>query len=158
MKWRKKLGVTNPTENVDDDGNYNIQVLQEALKKQSGEVVPLRNKEALKLLQEKSDTLEAFIFNSSTHWFAIRKIDGIWFDLNSTNSLPGPKIISEFYLSAFIQGTEEIGYTNFLVRNLKPLPTLDAMLYMNLLPYQKLVEFEDVVENSKPKKTTKKAR
>ena len=84
--------------NVDDDGNYNIQVLQEALKTHEIDLVPLKKNEAEKLLIESYDTLNAFIFNSTTHWFAIRKIDNVWFNLNSCNSLPGPQIITEFYL------------------------------------------------------------
>ena len=83
---------------MDDDGNYNIQVLSEALKDHKCEIIPLKNSEADKLLKNQYDSLEAFIFNSSTHWFAIRKIENIWFNLNSTNSIPGPQIISDFYL------------------------------------------------------------
>jgi ataxin-3 len=95
--------------------------------------------------------LEAFIFNSSTHWFSIRKIEDVWFNLNSTNSYPGPQIISDFYLSAFIKGTEELGYTNFLIKNLLPLPEIDCETYKNLQPYQKLVKIDDIVKH-KPKK------
>ena len=72
-------------------------------------------------------------------------------NLNSTNSYPGPQIISDFYLSAFIKGTEELGYTNFLVKNIPPLNELDCIPYKNLQPHQKLVSIEDIVKN-KPKK------
>jgi hypothetical protein len=99
------------------------------------------------------DNLEAFIFNSSTHWFAIRKIDDIWFNLNSTNSVPGPEIISDFYLSAFIQGTEDIGYTNFLVKSLPPLN--DVKSYISLQPYQRLVPIDDVIKVRDSKKASK---
>jgi len=95
------------------------------------------------------EILEAFIFNSSNHWYAIRRIEGIWFNLNSTNALPGPEIISDFYLSAYIKGTEQIGYTNFLVKNLPKLLPLDAMIYENLQPFQKLVSIEDIVNSKK---------
>ena len=86
------------SENVDMDGNYNIQVLSEALKIHGCEIIPMRSSEANKLLNSDYGKLEAFIFNSSTHWYSMRKIENVWFDLNSTNPLPGPKIISEFYL------------------------------------------------------------
>ena len=131
--------------NVDDDGNYNIQVLSEALKKHGTEIVPLKNSEAVLLLEKNMDSIEALIFNSSTHWYAIRRIDKIWFNLNSTNALPGPEIISDFYLSAYIKGSEQIGYTNFLVKNLPKLLPLDAMIYSNLQPLQKLVSIEEIV-------------
>lgn len=104
-----------------------------------------------KLLTDEMDKLEAFIFNSSTHWFAIRKIDNIWFNLNSTNSWPGPQIISDFYLSAFIKGTEELGYTNFLIKNLPPLNDINSDTYKNLMSFQKLVTIEDIIKH-KPKK------
>lgn len=139
------------SENVDDDGNYNVQVLSEALKLFNCEIIPVRKSETEKFIEENMDSLEAFIFNSSTHWFAIRKIDNIWFNLNSTNPNPGPQIISDFYLSAFIKGTEELGYTNFLVKNLPELNPLDSLVYKNLQPYQKLVSIEDILKN-KPKK------
>ncbi len=136
---------------MDDDGNYNIQVLSEALKIYNIEIVPLRKSEAEKFLIENMDNLEAFIFNSSTHWFAIRKIENIWFNLNSTNPGPGPQIISDFYLSAFIKGTEELGYTNFLVKNLPALPEIDSDVYKNLTFNQKLVSIDDILKY-KPKK------
>ncbi len=95
--------------------------------------------------------VEAFIFNSSSHWFAIRKINDIWFNINSTNSYPGPEIISDFYLSAFIQGTEDIGYTNFLIKNVPSLPDLDTY-YTNLQSFQRLVPFEDIIKAKEAKK------
>jgi ataxin-3 len=103
------------------------------------------------MLEKDMDKIEALIFNSSSHWFAIRKIEGIWFNLNSTNSLPGPEIISDFYLSAFIQGAEDIGYTNFLVTKLPFLPDLKSG-YTNLQPYQKLASIEDITKAKNIKK------
>lgn len=50
-----------------------------------------------------------FICNSSAHWFSIRKINGVWYNLNSTNKR-GPEIISDFYLSAFLFSVKENGY------------------------------------------------
>jgi ataxin-3 len=121
------------------------------LKIYNSEIVPLKKSEAENLLNGNMDNLEAFIFNSSTHWFCIRRIENIWFNLNSTNPGPGPQIISDFYLSAFIKGTEELGYTNFLVKNLPPLPDLDSDVYKNLTFNQKLVSIEDIIKY-KPKK------
>ena len=150
---RKLLGNDIEHANVDDDGNYNIQVLTEALKVYGCEVRPLKPREAISLL-EKNEKVEGFIFNSSTHWYSIRKIDNIWFNLNSTNTYPGPEIISDFYLSAFIQGAEDIGYTNFLVTKLPRLPELNSQMYSNLQPYQRLVKYEDIIKarDSKKKK------
>jgi ataxin-3 len=137
--------------NCDDDGNYNVQVLSEALKIHAADIVSVKQNECEKLLTESLDSIQAFIFNSSTHWFSIRKIENIWFNLNSTNPGPGPQIISDFYLSAFIKGTEELGYTNFLVKNVPELPPLESDVYKSLQPHQKLVSFEEI-KKYKPKK------
>jgi hypothetical protein len=101
-----------------------------------------------------NENIEAILFNSSTHWFSIRKIDDIWFNLNSTNELPGPEIISDFYLGAFIQGTADAGYTNFLVKNLPLLPAINSEMYFNLNDEKKFVSIEDIIE-AKEKKNLK---
>lgn len=129
-----------------------MQVLSEALKLFGAEIQALKSSEAIKLIEKNMDSIEAFIFNSSTHWFAIRKIDNIWFNLNSTNVFPGPEIISDFYLSAFIQGTEDIGYTNFLVKKLPPLSDIKSGTYSNLQNYQRLVSIEDIIKAKESKK------
>ena len=41
---------------------------------------------------------------------------GVWFNLNSTNIEPGPQIISDFYLDAFLMSVKNSGYTIFVVR------------------------------------------
>ncbi len=91
------------------------------------------------------DILEAFLFNSTDHWFTIRKLDGVWFNLNSTNENPGPQVISEFYLSAFLKGTEDLGYSNFIVKNLPYLPDLSEEIYKDLKYPCKLVKIEDIL-------------
>ena len=144
--------------NVDDDGNYGIQVLQKALKLYGADLTPLKKRQAISYIEQNGIIIEALIFNSSTHWFAIRKINDIWFNLNSTNSLPGPEIITDFYLSAFIQGAEDVGYTNFLVSNLPKLPELDGQMYSNLQNYQYLVKFEDIIKAKELKNAAIKER
>jgi hypothetical protein len=132
-----------------------VQVLSEALKSLGAEIQPLKKSEAIRLVEQDLNKVEALIFNSSTHWFAIRKIDNIWFNLNSTNSFPGPEIISDFYLSAFIQGTQDFGYTNFLIKNIPPLTDLKSEFYSHLQPHQKLVSIEDVIKAKEAKKAKK---
>jgi hypothetical protein len=127
-------------------------VLSEALKSLGAEIQPLKKSEAIRLIEKELNNFEAFIFNSSTHWFAIRKIDNIWFNLNSTNSFPGPEIISDFYLSAFIQGTQDIGYTNFLIKNVPSLPNLNSDFYSYLQPHQRLVSIDDIIKAKEAKK------
>ena len=144
--------------NVDDSGNYSVQVLERALEMFGAKLKLLKKRQAISYVEGDGNNVEALIFNSSTHWYSIRKINGIWFNLNSTNELPGPEIISDFYLSAFIQGAEDIGYTNFLVTNLPRLPELDADIYSHLQTYQRLVKIEDIIEAKDIKLLKKKER
>lgn len=140
--------------NVDVDGNYNVQVLTEALKLHGVTIKTIRKDKLDVLITTNYDKIEAFIFNSSTHWFAIRRIQNVWYDLNSTNK--APLIISDFFLSAFILGTQDIGYTNFLVENLPPLP--DEEYYLELQPYQYLFTIEELQKLKKNEDDQRKAR
>lgn len=125
-------------ENVDLDGNFNVQVLSMALNQFGIQIIPINKNKLEESLKNKN--LEAFIFNSSDHWFAIRKIEGIWYDLNSLNKYP--KIISEFYLEAFISQTLDSGFTIFTVHNLIELP--DESQYLELMEYQKLFTVQEI--------------
>ena len=65
---------------------------------------------------------QAFICHSVDHWIAIRRLHGTWYNLNSTNMVPpGPQIISDFYLAAFLDSIKHSGYTIFVVRGELPL-------------------------------------
>lgn len=60
-----------------------------------------------------------FICNSSDHWFSLRRIEGIWYNLNSTNKRM-PEIISDFYLSAFLIAVKSQGYQIFSLEGAYP--------------------------------------
>ena len=142
--------------NVDLDGNFNIQVLTKALNNYNCIIKNVKQSEISNLLNINSTTQNyGFIFNSIGHWFAIRKIEDIWFNLNSTNSYPGPEVISDFYLSLFIDSCANSGYTIFYVKNL-PLKPLNDIMYQNLQNYQSLVSLNEILEakeiNDKKKK------
>jgi hypothetical protein len=49
--------------------------------------MPILNKEVQSSIKDYADE-EAFICNSVDHWLAIRKIYGVWYNLNSTNMIP----------------------------------------------------------------------
>lgn len=134
--------------NHDVDGNYNIQVISEALKIFNVEINLQKRQNMEENLNKNINNIHAFIFNSSTHWFCLRKINNIWFNLNSTNPEPGPQIVSEFYLSAFIDDTYNYGFTNFIINTL-PEATHDQPI--NNSKEQKLVDFSDI-KKSKPNK------
>jgi ataxin-3 len=83
---------------------------------------PVENSEMRKSIKDYGDE-EAFICHSVDHWIAIRKLYNVWYNLNSTNMYePGPQIISDFYLSAFLDSIKNSGYTIFVIRGQKLLP------------------------------------
>lgn len=56
------------------------------------------------------------------HWFAIRKVEGDWWNFNSL--YPAPEFLSAFYLTAYLDSLKEQGYTIFVIRG--PLPASPA--------------------------------
>ena len=101
--------------NVAPDGNYNIQVLSKALKQFGDiEVVPFYSKENEELVMTEE---QGFICHNGDHWVAIRKINGVWYNVNSTCVLPpGPQTISDFMLDAIMAQVNENGFDIFIVR------------------------------------------
>ena len=81
--------------NVADDGNYSFQVLAEALRRRF--TLDMESVDSKINRNEDLSIESGFVCNSSSHWFSIRKIDGIWLNLNSTNR-SGPEMVSDFYL------------------------------------------------------------
>jgi len=106
--------------NVAEEGNYSLQVLVEMLKTLGNIECLHTDQEEVKTENRDISSEQAFICNSSTHWFAIRKIRDTWYNLNSTNLEPGPEIISSFYLDAFLEATKAAGFSIFVVRGELP--------------------------------------
>jgi ataxin-3 len=103
--------------NVDESGNFSIQVLRAALQRSHG--VELISWSGAEGKQQTDPTAEnGFIVNRSAHWFAIRKINNRWWNLNST--LEKPEVVSPFYLSAFLTQLRSDGYTVFIARGTLP--------------------------------------
>lgn len=65
-------------------------------------------------------TFEGFICNRSSHWFAIRKINGLFWNLNST--FEKPEQISHFRLAAEIESLRNGGFSVFCVIGSLPPP------------------------------------
>jgi len=158
-KKEKNLYNSNKIDsNVDLDGNFNIQVLTKALNNYNCIIKNVKQSEVSNILNNNSTNQNfGFIFNSIGHWFAIRKIEDIWFNLNSTNSSPGPEIISDFYLSLFIDSCANSGYTIFFVKNL-PLKPLNDIIYQNLQNYQSLVSLNEILKAKEVNDKKKKER
>ncbi|KAL4490308.1 hypothetical protein ABPG72_004347 [Tetrahymena utriculariae] len=103
--------VAGDSHNVDDGGNYSIQVLERALKRYN---LKCKNVNADELIDQDLSNQIGFICHKSQHWYAIRKVDGVWYDLNSLYK-SGPRHISDFYLSALLVQFQEQGQNIFLV-------------------------------------------
>jgi Josephin len=103
--------------NVDESGNFSIQVLRAAL--QQSHAIELISWTADRGKQSAEMTAErGFIVNRSAHWFTIRKIKNRWWNLNST--LERPEAITEFYLTAFLSQLIGDGYTVFQAKGNVP--------------------------------------
>lgn len=101
----------NSNNNVNDTGYFNIQVLEEALRNYGDFTLNSTLKKDFSDID--FTTKEAFICNSNNHWFTVRKLYNTWFNLDST--LDQPKIISDFYLSLFIENVKNNGYLVFVI-------------------------------------------
>jgi ataxin-3 len=86
--------------NVDESGNFSIQVLRTAVER-SHDLKLLESRREEAKAADIDPTLEqAFVCNLAEHWFSIRKLRGKWWNLNSINKKP--EIISDFYLDSFL--------------------------------------------------------
>ncbi|MEW5304643.1 MAG: hypothetical protein WDW36_007240 [Sanguina aurantia] len=105
--------------NVDASGMFSIQVLSKALQALNLQVTPLDNPELASAKAEPQHE-SAFICNLQEHWFAVRKLEGAWWNLNSL--FPAPQPLSELYLATFLATLKGEGYTIFLVQGQLPQP------------------------------------
>ena len=104
--------------NVDESGNFSLQVLRVALQQSHG--IELSSWTADKGKVQTEMTAEhGFIVNRSAHWFTVRKIKNRWWNLNST--LEFPEAITEFYLTAFLSQLIGDGYSVFIARGKVPI-------------------------------------
>src|SRR5574343_1133 len=95
-------------QNVSMDGFFSVQVIIEALSLMG---IAASYLDVLSFERGQVDpTAEtALIFNRSAHWQPFRKVNGVWYDLNSCSS--GPSRISEFALASRVEGMIADKYT-----------------------------------------------
>eukprot|EP00547_Thalassionema_nitzschioides_P015169 CAMPEP_0194247118 /NCGR_PEP_ID=MMETSP0158-20130606/16063_1 /TAXON_ID=33649 /ORGANISM="Thalassionema nitzschioides, Strain L26-B" /LENGTH=322 /DNA_ID=CAMNT_0038983167 /DNA_START=9 /DNA_END=977 /DNA_ORIENTATION=+ len=98
--------------NVDEQGNFSIQVLGAALQQSYGLSLPSIGQDDLDKSRDIT-SYPGFICNRASHWFAIRKIGEQFWNLNST--LDKPQFISHFRLAAELESFKENGYSVFVV-------------------------------------------
>ena len=107
------------SQNVDDSGNFSIQVLRRALSLNGVELVEsIRPEHREQMLRPHE--LGAFVCNLDSHWFAVRKVHGEWWDLNSL--LDRPRWLSPTYLGAYIGQLRMQAYDIFIARSARGLP------------------------------------
>ncbi len=99
--------------NVDASGNFSIEVLRAALKAKYGLDLPNIRQEGVLDTVPDVTYMEGFICNREAHWFAIRNINGQFWNLNSMKERP--EIISHFKLAAEIDALQSAGYSVFCV-------------------------------------------
>jgi Ataxin-3 len=97
--------------NVDDSGNFSIQVLNNALMGKGVSLDRWFDRQGEHPKDPLSET--AFVVNLSDHWFTIRQLHGHWWNLNS--SIEVPELVSNFYLSALLATLSGEGYSIFNV-------------------------------------------
>jgi ataxin-3 len=105
--------------NVDPSGNFSIEVLRAALKKKYALDLPNIRQEGVLDWGDVTE-MDGFICNRQAHWFAIRKINGRFWNINSMEERP--QIVSHFKLAAEIQGLQNSGYSVFCVPTGLPPP------------------------------------
>jgi len=128
----KERAVLNPhdeshfmSHNYDETGYFSIQVIMEALRRQSAlTITPLENPTVIKIRDDPS-LAKAYICNMEDHWFAVRKIGGGWFILDSL--CKSPKLISQIHMSSYITQLCKEGYSVYVVEGDLPKCGADAL-------------------------------
>jgi ataxin-3 len=97
--------------NVDDAGNFSIQVLRAALQKAFGLNLVSISSSEMRSSSTDLTTLSGFILNRSNHWFTVRLINDNFWVLDSLKERP--ERISHFRLAAELQAYTDQGYCVF---------------------------------------------
>lgn len=102
------------SENVNLDGYFSIQVIRKALAVWDLEAVNLDAESASDARANPGGQV-AFVAHLHDHWFALRKIAGQWWNLNSLQE-GGPERISDFYFQAYVDSLRAKRWTIFVIR------------------------------------------
>ena len=103
--------VQEGSSNVDEAGNFSIQVLKAALDQEKNIKLEYLNDQIL--AGRDITDMQGFICHKSDHWFAMRNIGGRFWNLNST--FERPQAVSHFALATEMQQAKEAGYTIFAI-------------------------------------------
>ncbi|KNC49168.1 uncharacterized protein AMSG_11855 [Thecamonas trahens ATCC 50062] len=108
-----------PSQNVDSKGNYSVQVIVEALRRARMKALYLGELDAAEAAANPVGET-GFVCHRPGHWFALRKIDDAWFNLDSL--LRGPHMITDAFVAQFIAEQQANGYSVLVVRGEWPKP------------------------------------
>mmetsp|Transcript_8006 Transcript_8006/g.10144 ORF Transcript_8006/g.10144 Transcript_8006/m.10144 type:complete len:335 (-) Transcript_8006:1276-2280(-) len=112
--------------NVDPAGNFSIQVLTVALQQKYG--LTLSSISQKDIANAEPTEYDGFILHREAHWFAIRKVNNRFWNLDSMKERP--EIINHFKLATTVQGFQSQGYMAFVTTGKLP-PTCDEDRYRN---------------------------
>mmetsp|Transcript_4782 Transcript_4782/g.5530 ORF Transcript_4782/g.5530 Transcript_4782/m.5530 type:complete len:335 (+) Transcript_4782:128-1132(+) len=118
--------------NVDPAGNFSIQVLTVAMQREYN--LTLNSISQKSIANEEPTDYEGFILNRQEHWFAIRKVNNRFWNLDSMKERP--TIINHFQLAKTIQEFQKQGYMVFVTNGaLPPVCTEDRYRNRGKLEY-----------------------
>lgn len=101
-----------PSANVDEAGNFSIQVLKAAL--QDTLQVSLPHLSVVRNNKDVTD-FQGFLCHKSDHWFGIRQFGGRFWNLNSM--LERPTTVSHFQIGTEMEKWQKEGYTIFAIES-----------------------------------------
>eukprot|EP00922_Rhytidocystis_sp_ex-Travisia-forbesii_P021345 GHVS01031274.1.p1 GENE.GHVS01031274.1~~GHVS01031274.1.p1 ORF type:complete len:449 (-),score=77.34 GHVS01031274.1:51-1265(-) len=133
--------VSEAAGNAADDGNFNITVIEECLKHMTVNLVPMTSPHAEHVRMEPT-SVEAYICNLSDHWFAIRRVNDTWYNLDSLK--PHPQVMSVFSLSASLSSIANAGYSIHIVTSSTPLPLPNKHAQNDLRSNQMYLTADDI--------------
>uniref|UniRef100_A0A7S3K4C6 ubiquitinyl hydrolase 1 n=1 Tax=Aureoumbra lagunensis TaxID=44058 RepID=A0A7S3K4C6_9STRA len=120
----ERLAGEHASENVRADGFFSVQVVVLALQRvgvMCSQISADKSSESYVSIPARES---GFILNRREHWFALRKVGGEWFDLNSM--FAAPKHMSAMTLDSFFKEQQALGYSIFVVRGALPSSPLDS--------------------------------
>lgn len=107
--------MAQPSNNMDDTGFFSIQVIIKALELWQLEMIQFNSSDVFARRCTHDPTFpDAYIINMESHWFCLRKLDGIWFNLDSL--LDQPKFMSNLYIGEYLQQMAQEGYTIYTIK------------------------------------------
>lgn len=103
----------------DEHGNYNIEVLRHAFSKRRIDLTLLSHP-SMDLFRQNPAAADGYLLNRANHWFAIRRVHGNFWVLDSTQELP--EFCGDLHLDAKINAMQQAGYTIHVCQGMLPNP------------------------------------